>query len=103
MDERLSESHQCLLAAQKANSILGCIKRSMTSRAREVILPFCFHVTPPGVLCPVLGSPTQEGHGAVGVGPDKGHEDDQRAGAPLLWGQAERAGALQAGEGCRVT
>ena len=26
-------------AAQKANCILGCVKRNVTSRAREVILP----------------------------------------------------------------
>ncbi|KFQ83823.1 hypothetical protein N337_12715, partial [Phoenicopterus ruber ruber] len=39
VDEKLNMTWQCALADEQANHILGYIKRSVTSRSREVILP----------------------------------------------------------------
>jgi len=58
MDEKLDMSHQCALTAQKANRILGCIKRSVASRAREEILPLCSTLVRPHLeSCVQLWSP----------------------------------------------
>ena len=39
VDNRLAMSQECALEAKKAKSILGCIKKSVASRPREVIYP----------------------------------------------------------------
>jgi len=39
VDEKLTVSHQCALVAKKASGILGCIRKSVASRSREVLLP----------------------------------------------------------------
>jgi len=39
VNKKLNMAQQCVLAARKANCILGCIKISVASRSREGILP----------------------------------------------------------------
>ncbi|PKU49502.1 rna-directed dna polymerase from mobile element jockey-like [Limosa lapponica baueri] len=39
VDNRMTMSQKCALVDKKPNVIMGCIKKSVTSRLREVILP----------------------------------------------------------------
>jgi len=83
-----------VLTTKKVNCILGCIRQSITSRSREVII---FHNSvftdenTSGVFCPVLCCPVQERHVHTGNNPMKGHEDGEETGALILWGKTELA------------
>ncbi|GAB0190120.1 mitochondrial enolase superfamily member 1 [Grus japonensis] len=75
VDKKLIMSQQCDLVAQKASGILGCIKKTVASRSREVLLLRPGEATF-GVLCPGQSSPVQERQGTTGDSPAKGYKDD---------------------------
>ena len=71
LDKKLDMSQQRVLAAWKANSILGCIKKGVASKERELAVPPYSALVRPH-LHQGLGPPAQERCGALGMGQEEG-------------------------------
>ncbi|KAJ7395249.1 hypothetical protein BTVI_156722 [Pitangus sulphuratus] len=77
VNNKLSMSQQCALVTKKANGILRCIRKSIASTSRDMILPLCSALVRPHLDCYVqFWAPQYERHGAPGEGPVEGYKDD---------------------------
>jgi len=90
-------NQQCALEGQQ---LPGLYQKRSDQKGEVSDCPslVCLHEAPAGILHPGLGPPSQKKWGAFGKGLEEGHKDDQRAGAPILWRQAEGAGLIQSRE-----
>jgi len=100
VDNKVTMSQQCALGAKKASGILGCIRRSVASRSRDVLLPLCSALVRLLQECCVqCWAPQFKKDEELLESPAEGYEKDKGPGASLLRGEAEGAGLVQPGEG----
>ena len=78
IDSKMNMSQQCALAATKASCVLGCIKHSIASRSREVIVPlYSVLVQPHLKYCVKFGASQYKKETKLLECPEEGDEDGE--------------------------
>lgn len=82
MDIKWNMGQQYALGEKMACSTLGCIKKIISGRLREVILLCSTHAERiPEMVSPGLAFPAQERYGHTGIMSVRGHKDTEGIGA----------------------
>lgn len=92
VEDKLNMSQQCVLAATKANQVLGCVSKRVAGRSRKRSFPL-LGMHGAGALCSGVGPPCA----GTGEDPEKGHQDGYRSGAHDVRREAEGFGLVQPG------
>ena len=90
----------CCLSVEFEEGSCGLQHKQRDHQVKGVVLPLCSTlVRPPCSAVSSSGAPDIRRTRTCWSESRGGHEDAQRAGAPLLWRQGERVGVAQPGEG----